>query len=451
MIAVLKENKAVFDATGVSRWHDAGFDGSLGLSLTFERFTIPANMKDNVSALFTDIAPLTDGDGHGYYTAMAHLQVAPGRKIVQMYEPDAPGTVGLVDGFLTDTALPLLLQVKPDTGFRSMIWPKSGYDAVYGKLMPFCTLVNSAGNSSNDAYSKLMKDEAWLGCGAVALVNGEWRVENYTSSSEYVDFCAPTGFYEPATTGVAVNNFGTSFSGPFLSGQIALINHFFLKNIGRSLSMSEMVSFLKANSIDMGITGKDVYTGNGLVILPDPSSINLKEYDTAIIVPVTQPEETEEATPTEETEVTMGIVHSYNAFINGEQKLATNFKVKEFQCKDGSGALLIADDLITLLQKIRTHFGKSVTINSAYRNPSYNDKIGGADGSQHKLGTAADIVVSGVTPRTVAKYADTLMPATGGIGLYEYSGGFTHVDVRTTKSRWLQTSKTGSAVSVSGF
>jgi uncharacterized protein YcbK (DUF882 family) len=46
---------------------------------------------------------------------------------------------------------------------------------------------------------------------------------------------------------------------------------------------------------------------------------------------------------------------------------------------------------------------------------------------------AADIVVKGVTPREVAAYANTLMPYTGGIGIYNT---FTHVDVRTAKSRW---------------
>lgn len=146
-------------------------------------------------------------------------------------------------------------------------------------------------------------------------------------------------------------------------------------------------------------------------------------------------------------------VRAYYLPTDGEKQLAPHFKVKEFACNDGELAILIADELPILLEKIRVHFRKPVTITGPYRNPSYNKYVAkGADGSQHKLGTAADIVVSGVSSRTVAKYADTLMPATGGIGLYEYAtGGFTHVDVRPTKSRWLQKSASGSAVSVSGF
>ncbi|SMC40917.1 YcbK family protein [Papillibacter cinnamivorans] len=149
----------------------------------------------------------------------------------------------------------------------------------------------------------------------------------------------------------------------------------------------------------------------------------------------------------------MATVRAYYLPTDGEKQIAPHFKIKEFACNDGELAILIADELPVLLEKIRVHFGKPVKITGPYRNPSYNKYVAkGVDGSQHKLGTAADIQIEGISPRTVAKYADTLMPATGGIGLYEYtSGGFTHVDVRATKSRWLQTSKTGSAVSVSGF
>ena len=62
-----------------------------------------------------------------------------------------------------------------------------------------------------------------------------------------------------------------------------------------------------------------------------------------------------------------------------------------------------------------------------------NEKIGGAKASQHVLGTAADITVSGVSPSAVAAYAETLLPGAGGIGRY---ANFTHIDVREQKARW---------------
>ena len=107
--------------------------------------------------------------------------------------------------------------------------------------------------------------------------------------------------------------------------------------------------------------------------------------------------------------------------------------MSEFACSDGSDPIFISAELVNILQKVRTHFGKAVTINSAFRTVSKNKDVGGAAYSQHLYGTAADIVVKGVKPKDVAAYVETLMPNSGGIGIYST---FTHIDVRKTKSRW---------------
>ena len=126
-------------------------------------------------------------------------------------------------------------------------------------------------------------------------------------------------------------------------------------------------------------------------------------------------------------------VKAYSKAKDGGKNLTANFKVREFACKDGSDVIFISDGLVQVLQAIRSHFGKPVTINSAYRTPAYNKKVGGETYSQHQYGTAADIVVAGVSPAEVASYAETLLIGTGGIGVY---GTFTHIDVRKVKSRW---------------
>lgn len=118
--------------------------------------------------------------------------------------------------------------------------------------------------------------------------------------------------------------------------------------------------------------------------------------------------------------------------------LSKDFKVCEFSCH-GNGCcstVMIDDKLVEYLQKIRDHFGKSITITSGYRCDTHNRNVGGATGSRHSKGQAADIVVSGVKPAEVAKYAESI--GILGIGLYDTNkdGHFVHIDTRDYKSFW---------------
>lgn len=123
----------------------------------------------------------------------------------------------------------------------------------------------------------------------------------------------------------------------------------------------------------------------------------------------------------------------YSKKNDGNKKLSPNFRVREFACSDGSDPVFVDSELLETLQKIRNHFGTSVTITSAYRTPSHNKVVGGTTFSQHCYGRAADIKVKGVSPKKVAKYADEILKNRGGIGVYST---FTHIDVRSTKARW---------------
>ena len=108
--------------------------------------------------------------------------------------------------------------------------------------------------------------------------------------------------------------------------------------------------------------------------------------------------------------------------------------MREFACKDGSDPLFISPQLVQLLEQVRTHFNAPVVVNSGYRTPAYNHSIPNASPhSQHLYGRAADIRVCGHAPAQVAAYAETLLPHSGGIGLYP---SFVHLDVSTAKRRW---------------
>lgn len=125
---------------------------------------------------------------------------------------------------------------------------------------------------------------------------------------------------------------------------------------------------------------------------------------------------------------------------NDKVQLSEHFNSYEFRCGLGRPCacttILIDDKLVEFLEQIRQHFGQPITITSAYRCENYNRSIGGAVGSRHSKGQAADIVVKGVSPREVAKYAESI--GVLGIGLYETAsdGYFTHIDTRDYKSFW---------------
>lgn len=128
-------------------------------------------------------------------------------------------------------------------------------------------------------------------------------------------------------------------------------------------------------------------------------------------------------------------------------KLTKNFKLKEFECKGAckdcdncSMPLEVYENVIKLagqLQFLRDYTGRAITINSAYRSPEHNAKVGGSKTSQHLLGKAADITIQGLKPSEVFSLIEDLIDMglmlQGGLGNYKT---FTHYDIRKTKARW---------------
>jgi zinc D-Ala-D-Ala carboxypeptidase len=57
-----------------------------------------------------------------------------------------------------------------------------------------------------------------------------------------------------------------------------------------------------------------------------------------------------------------------------------------------------------VLQPIRDHYQKGVKVNSGYRSPDVNAKVGGSRTSDHCRGMAADIEIPGVPNADLAKW-----------------------------------------------
>ena len=96
--------------------------------------------------------------------------------------------------------------------------------------------------------------------------------------------------------------------------------------------------------------------------------------------------------------------------------LSANFTLKELTKSDTATRLGLdntpddeaLENLKTLcekvLQPVREHFGKSVTVNSGYRSPESNAAVGGSKTSDHCKGQAADIEIDGLPNPELAQW-----------------------------------------------
>lgn len=137
-------------------------------------------------------------------------------------------------------------------------------------------------------------------------------------------------------------------------------------------------------------------------------------------------------------------------------KLTKNFKEEEFitskwykaekvedkVLKSYSKDVSVQENIKVLaeqLQVLRDYLNEPVKINVSYRPLWWEKKNGRSGNSQHVLGKAADIVVSGLSPQVVAHAIQKLINQgkmlQGGLGVYP-NQGFVHYDIRGTAARW---------------
>ena len=118
--------------------------------------------------------------------------------------------------------------------------------------------------------------------------------------------------------------------------------------------------------------------------------------------------------------------------------LSTHFSREEFRCRCGCGYDTVDTELLQILEFIRQHYQKPVTITSGCRCKAHNESIGGSDNSQHIYGRAADFQVEDVRPLEVYELIDNIHPNKYGLGVYiRGNSGWVHIDSRTdSPARW---------------
>lgn len=129
--------------------------------------------------------------------------------------------------------------------------------------------------------------------------------------------------------------------------------------------------------------------------------------------------------------------------------VSPHFTWREVMSHDGTecppelmpNARLLANEV---LEPIRQQFGEPLIVISWYRSPEYNQRVGGAEKSQHMSALAADITpISRLALPRLRSCIETMivegrLPLLKGFGVYRM---WHHVDARSTNklARWFGT------------
>lgn len=129
--------------------------------------------------------------------------------------------------------------------------------------------------------------------------------------------------------------------------------------------------------------------------------------------------------------------NSYAHFskVNASEWRWPSFSPREIACK-GTGQLVVDDEAMDKLQKLRDTLGKPLILTSAYRSPSHNKRVGGAKKSRHMKGEAFDVMMTNHDPHMFEVAARAA--GFSGFGFYQKSG-FMHIDIGPSRSwgkRW---------------
>ena len=107
-------------------------------------------------------------------------------------------------------------------------------------------------------------------------------------------------------------------------------------------------------------------------------------------------------------------------------KIAAYFSLYEFECPC-CRRVMLSPDLLARVDHLRRVINRPIYINSGYRCKEENQRVGGAPGSYHLLGMAADIHVQDFLLSDLLLYAQEI--GFNGIGFYEKEN-FLHLDIR---------------------
>lgn len=112
-------------------------------------------------------------------------------------------------------------------------------------------------------------------------------------------------------------------------------------------------------------------------------------------------------------------------YADAELALAPNFVLEEFMQAWKGRYGVIQPHLVQSIQDLRELSGGAIYVNSGFRNPAYNESVGGATWSRHQYGDAVDMDSAVLSLTELGELCDAL-----GADYVGYYSGHVHCDWR---------------------
>lgn len=275
---MLSQNNKLRALTGVDRFHRAGYTGDRAVAATGECVDT-AHYNANGRILSAGVG--TPSTGHAAQTAFAFFEVAPDATLYSLSTSSR-----MVNGkkeWDFEKCLPLIDEKRIGRIFFSRVENSADGIELQRFLLkdrPWLLEFWAAGNDGETKASRILQLEEVVGVAACAVAGDAVNPAHYTSHTKHVDLAAPGSVFVNPGGKNPYSVSGTSFATPWLCGMACLVDDFFIHKTGAPLSREAMRRFLEDHAVDVGQPGRDDQTGLGLVVLPEPETIDIWKYQT---------------------------------------------------------------------------------------------------------------------------------------------------------------------------
>lgn len=253
-----------FDFLGITAFHKAGYTGKNVRIMSDEKIIKDFQTNERWAKVISPVGYDTD-ESHGSSVMYILQEICPDATYYAYpfnYTGSANNAKSKCADYIKEHKIHLFT-----TSCLSAKMSKAKENLMQECIDVGCTFFAAAGNSYGDPINSEAISDKYITVGAVYQNKNEWIREVWASTGKELDYVEPSIYMT-----------GTSFTVPIMCAMCGLAQDFFISNAGRSLNREELIKFIDDNVLDVGKKGFDTDTGNGMFVLPEPSTIDIAKY-----------------------------------------------------------------------------------------------------------------------------------------------------------------------------